>query len=156
MNKIIIIIPFIVASAIMAFPFLISPGDNVMVITSNSMFPFLSPNDLIIVKPSPIDEINQGDVIAFDSHRHGVGIIAHRAIEISDDHGQIGIDTKGDNNPHVDPWTVHDEDLIGKVINIIPSYGIILDSTVRFVIVIVMVISVISLLIVISREQKSK
>ena len=156
MNKIIILIPLIAASAIMGLPFLLSTGDNVMVITSDSMFPFLKPNDLIIVKESSIDEINQGDIIAFDSHQHGVGIIAHRAIKIFDDNGQIGIDTKGDNNAGSDPWIVHDEDLIGKVTSIIPSYGVLLDSTVRFVIVAVMMISVISLLIVILREQKSK
>ncbi len=156
MNKIILIIPIFVTSAIMVFPLVPFIGENILVITSDSMLPALKPNDLIIVRPSSIDEINQGDIIAFDSHQHGVGIIAHRAIDIFDDDGQIAIHTKGDNNPFLDPWVVHDEDLIGKVTDIIPSYGILLDSSVRFTLVTVIIISVISLLIVILREQKSK
>ena len=156
MNKTIVIIPLAVASFFLVSPFVIFLGNDIMVITSDSMFPALKQNDLIIVKPSSIDEINQGDIIAFDSHMHGVGIIAHRAIDIYDDDGQIAIHTKGDNNPFLDPWVVHDEDLIGKVIQIIPSYGVILDPSIRLVIMAVIVISVISLLIVISREKKPK
>lgn len=156
MNKSIIVIPLAIASFFLVSPFIIFLGNDIMVITSDSMFPALKQNDLIIVKPSSIDEINHSDIIAFDSHQHGIGFIAHRTIDIFDDDGQIAIHTKGDNNPFLDPWVVHDEDLIGKVTDIIPSYGILLDSSVRFTLVTVIIISVISLLIVILREQKSK
>ena len=156
MNKIILVIPVFIASAIMAFPLVAFPGDNIMVITSDSMLPALKPNDLIIVRPSSIDEINQDDIIAFDSHMHGVGIIAHRAIEIFDDHGQIGIHTKGDNNGFSDPWIVHDEDLIGKVIQILPGMGILIGDYIRFGLLGIIIIVFIFLLRQTMNEKKKQ
>ena len=117
-----------------------------MVVTSDSMFPALKPNDLIIVKPSKIQDVKQGDIIAFDSHIHGIGIISHRAIAVADDDGIIGLDTKGDNNRDADPWTVHDEDLIGIVIDVIPAFGILLIEPVRYTLVAVIIITAVSLL----------
>ena len=125
-----------------------------MVITSDSMLPVLKPNDLIVVKPSSIDEIKEGDIIAFDSHLGNLGIIAHRAIEIYDDHGSIGIDTKGDNEDKEDPWVVHDVDLIGKVVQIIPDMGILLVGIVRYFLVAIIIITSIFLLREIMTEHK--
>ena len=146
MNKLIIIIPIVIATGIMIFPFVAYFGHQIMVITSDSMFPVLKPNDLIVVKPSSIDEIQEGDIIAFDSHLGELGIIAHRAIEVYDDHGTIGIDTRGDNEDTEDPWIVHDEDLIGKVVQIIPGMGILLGGPIRFVLVGIIIISIIFML----------
>ena len=128
------------------FPFVAYFGNNIMVVTSDSMFPALKPNDLIIVKPSKIQDVKQGDIIAFDSHIHGIGIISHRAIAVADDDGIIGLDTKGDNNRDADPWTVHDEDLIGIVIDVIPAFGILLIEPVRYTLVAVIIITAVSLL----------
>lgn len=146
MNKAIIIVPLVVAVGILIFPFVAYFGNNIMVVTSDSMFPALKPNDLIIVKPSKIQDVKQGDIIAFDSHMHGIGIISHRAIAVADDDGIIGLDTKGDNNRDADPWTVHDEDLIGIVIDVIPAFGILLIEPVRYSLVAVIIITAVSLL----------
>jgi len=146
MNKAIIIVPLVVAVGVLIFPFVAYFGNNMMVVTSDSMLPILKPNDLIIVKPSKIQEVKQDDIIAFDSHMHGIGIIAHRAIQVLDDEGEIAIDTKGDNNEKKDPWIVHDEDLIGIVINVIPAFGILLIDPVRYSLVAVIIITAISLL----------
>ena len=154
MNKAIIIVPFVVATLFLIFPFVAYFGNNMMVVTSDSMFPALKPNDLIIVKPSKIQDVKRGDIIAFDSHMQGIGIIAHRAIAVADDDGIIGLDTKGDNNRDADPWTVHDEDLIGIVINVIPAFGILLIEPVRYSLVVVIIITAISLLREVTTEAK--
>ncbi|MCH7647019.1 MAG: signal peptidase I [Thaumarchaeota archaeon] len=146
MIRIFIIITLVIFVGILASPFIVFFGNNLMVVTSDSMYPALKVNDLIIVKPLPIDEINQGDIIAFDSHIHNIGTIIHRAIKIFDDHGQLAINTKGDNSGAIDPWIVHDEDLIGKVIQNIPAFGLVLENTVRLPIVIVIMAIVIFLL----------
>ncbi len=137
------------------FPFVAYFGNNIMVVTSDSMFPALKPNDLIIVKPSKTQDVKQGDIIAFDSHMHGIGIIAHRAIAVADDDGIIGLHTKGDNNRDADPWTVHDEDLIGIVIDVIPAFGILLIEPVRYSLVAVIIITGVSLLREITTEAKN-
>jgi len=34
-----------------------------MIVTSESMYPVLNPNDIIVVKPSKIEEVKEGDII---------------------------------------------------------------------------------------------
>ena len=154
MNKTYIVIPLAVAVGFLIFPFVVYYGNDIMVVTSDSMVPALMPHDLIIVQSTDIDEIKEGDIITFDSHMQGIGIIAHRAIEIADDGGQTGIDTKGDNVEDADPWTVHEEDLRGKVIDIKPTVGIFLIEPVRYSLVAVIIITAISLLKEVTSESK--
>ena len=154
MYKAYIIIPLAVAAGFLIYPFVAYYGNDIMVITSDSMLPTLKPHDLIIVERTSIDKVQTGDIIAFDSHMQGIGIIAHRAIAVGDDDGQIGIDTKGDNVEEPDPWTVHEEDLIGKVVDVIPSMGIFLIDPVRYTLVAVIIITAISLLWEVTVETK--
>jgi len=154
LNKNLIIIPLVVAVGFLIFPFVVYYGNDIMVVTSDSMVPALMPHDLIIVQSIDIDGIKEGDIIAFDSHMQGIGIIAHRAIAIENDDGQIGIDTKGDNVEDPDLWTVHDEDLRGVVIDVIPSMGIFLIDPVRYSLVAVIIITAISLLKDVISETK--
>ena len=105
------------------------------------MFPTLKPNDIIIVEPVGIDEINKGDINAFDSHTEGIGIIAHRAIEIFEQGGEIGIDTKGDHLDEPDLWTVYDEDLVGIVSEVNPDSAILLVEPVRYLLVAIIVVT---------------
>jgi len=155
MNKNILIIPLVAAVLVLIFPFVIFFGDNIMVTTTTSMLPVLKPNDMIIVKQVNIDELKEGDIIAFDSHMD-VGIIAHRVIEVFEQDGSTVVDTKGDNNEKPDPWYVTDEDLIGKVRTIIPMFGIVLIGPVRFALVAVIIISAISMMKDIITENKLK
>ena len=154
MNKTYIVIPLAVAVGFLIFPFVVYYGNHILVITSDSMVPALMPHDLIIVKETNIDQVQVGDIITFDSHMHGIGIIAHRAIAIADDDGKTGIDTKGDNVEQPDPWTVHEEDLVGKVVDVIPTMGIFLIDPVRYTLVAVIVITAISLLREVTVETK--
>lgn len=146
MNKTYIVISLAVAVGFLIFPFVAYYGNDILVIKSDSMVPALMPHDLIIVQSTGIDDIQVDDIITFDSHMQGIGIIAHRVIAIEDDDGKLGIDTKGDNVEQPDPWTVHEEDLVGKVVDVIPSMGIFLIDPVRYSLVAVIVITAISLL----------
>jgi len=146
MNNTILVIPLAVAAAFLIFPFVAYYGNEIMVVTSTSMVPVLNPNDLIIVEPATIDQIKVGDIITFDSHMEDWGIIAHRAIEVTERGGEIAISTKGDNVETKDGWRVKDSDLTGRVIEIIPTLGILLVGPVRFTLVIVIIITAVSLL----------
>ena len=126
-----------------------------MVTTTTSMLPVLKPNDMIVVEQSSIEQIIEGDIIAFDSHME-MGIVAHRAIAIYEEDGEIAIDTKGDNNEHEDRWYVTDESLIGKVKNIIPMFGILLVGPVRYALVAVIIISAVSMMKDYITENKNK
>ena len=154
MNKAIIIIPLVVAVGFLIFPFVAYYENQIMVITSNSMIPGLNPHDLIIVEKKTTDQIKEGDIIAFETHMQGIGIVAHRAIDVYQDHGEIFIDTKGDNVDDPDPWSVSNEDLIGKVIDVIPTFGIFFIDPVRYSLVAVIIITAVSLLKEVTSETK--
>ena len=141
MKKPLLVIPLSVAVILLIFPFAVYSGSQIMTVTSDSMFPTLKPNDIIIAEPVSIDTIKVGDIIAFDSHTEGIGIIAHRAIEIFEQGGEIGIDTKGDHLDEPDLWTVHDEDLIGIVTEINPDTAILLAEPVRYFLVAIIVVT---------------
>ena len=145
MNKIVIIISLAVTISLMFFPFLLFYGNEIMVITSTSMIPVLNPNDLITVKKIDIDQIQKNDIIVFYSHKE-MGNIAHRVVEIDQEEGKTVIVTKGDNVITKDPWLVSDEDLIGKVNEIIPYLGILLVVSVRYTLVAIIIIIAIFLL----------
>ena len=155
MNKNLLIIPLVAAVLVLIFPFIAFFGDHIMVITTISMLPVLKPNDMIVVEQSSVNQINEGDIIAFDSHMD-MGIVAHRAIAIYEKDGEIAIDTKGDNNEHEDRWYVTDKDLIGKVKNIIPMFGILLVGPVRYTLVAIIIISAVSMMKDYITENKSK
>lgn len=159
MNKTLITIGLVVSATLLIFPFILFYGNDVMIVTSDSMIPTLKPNDLLIVQRTEIDKIMVGDIIVFNSHIEGIGIVAHRSIEKFDDNGKIAINTKGDNVGEADAWIVHREDLIGKVGGSISYIGILLVEPVRYTLVIIIIITAISLLHEITSEaklQKSK
>lgn len=153
-NRAYIIAPLVVSVTFLIFPFVVYYGSMIMVVTSDSMLPVLKPYDLIVVERTTVDQIKVGDIVVFDTHIEEYGIVAHRAVEVFDDRGKIGIDTKGDNADSPDPWVVHDEDLIGRVTHVVPSMGVLLIDPVRYAIVAVVIITAISLVNDIYKEQK--
>ncbi|MBM3896617.1 MAG: signal peptidase I [Thaumarchaeota archaeon] len=156
MNKTLITVGLAIAAILLIFPFIIYYGNDLMVATSDSMVPTLNPNDLLIVQRTEIDKITVGDIIVFDSHVEGIGIVAHRAIEKFDENGRIAINTQGDNIDEADTWVVHDEDLIGRVVGNISFIGILLIEPVRYMLVILIIITAISLFKEILAESKIK
>ena len=86
------------------------------------------------------DQIQIGDIITFDSHL-SFGTVAHRAVEVYVDHDTYFIYTKGDNIDQRDPWTVTDEDQIGKVIEIIPKIGFVMAGPIKYSLIAVIAIT---------------
>ena len=146
MNKVLLTTIPVIAVILLIFPFIIYYGNELMIVTSDSMIPTLNPNDLLIVQRTGIDQVIVGDIIAFNSHMDEIGIVVHRIIEKFDDGGKIAIHTQGDNVDEVDAWVVHEEDLIGKVTGNISFIGIFLIEPVRYTLVAIIIIIAISLL----------
>ena len=84
-------------------------------ISSGSMKETIQINDIIIVKKD--ENFNQGDIITFFQDNQ---IVTHRIVEILDDGNFI---TKGDANNSKD-GKVYKENVIGKVIKIVPEGGV--------------------------------
>jgi len=141
MKKYYFIIPIGVAAILLVLPYAIFSQDFTMTVTTDSMTPTLKPGDFLVVKRVGINEIKVDDIIVFDTHQEGVGIIAHRAIEVSEIQGTLAIDTKGDYLDHPDLWAIYDEDLIGIVTDVNPDIAILLAEPIRYLLVAILVIS---------------
>jgi signal peptidase len=96
-----------------------------MVVTTKSMEPTLRVGDLIYVKGVAPSDLKVGDVITFKSPTKYVSgtLITHRIVEISYETNEIIFNTKGDNNPVTDPWTVTASDIIGRQTFVVKGVG---------------------------------
>jgi len=76
--------------------------------------------DVIIVQKVPPEQVQTGDIIQFKTENIRV---AHRVIDIKEENKQRVLITKGDNNQSADTDPVLPEQVIGKVIGIVPKVG---------------------------------
>lgn len=94
-------------------------GYSIFQVATGSMSPAIETKDIILVhilNETQKEELKEGDIIVF---KQDSGIITHRITKISEDK----ITTKGDaNNTEDNP--IQKEDIIGKVVKIIPQIGV--------------------------------
>lgn len=102
----------------------------VVPVAGGSMRPALQPGDLVVLKGVLEDELEKGDVIAFnvpDAKRGEFGLpgaIVHRIIEIEKVNGGPAIiHTKGDANGGEDAFTIRSTDVIGRMAKRVPAAG---------------------------------
>jgi signal peptidase len=78
---------------------------SALTVLTNSMAPKLPPGTLIVIRPTPIDDIHVGQVLTYQIHSGSPAVISHRVIErdISTRDGSTTFITKGDNNALADP-----------------------------------------------------
>ncbi len=87
---------------------------SVFSIGSNSMAPFITTNDLILVKLT--DDVNVGDVITFQEDDV---LITHRIISSN----AKGFVTKGDAN-NTEDKSISKDMIVGKVVHVFTNYGV--------------------------------
>lgn len=126
----------IIAITILYFAFtgglrlLLNTDTPIMVVVSGSMRPTININDLIIIQGVDPTTLEVGDIIVFKNPNYpdqtcGSGhCIVHRIIEVESKDPPL-FRTKGDANYAPDPFLVKGENIVGKVILIIPQVGII-------------------------------
>jgi len=86
---------------------------------THSMDPVLSEKaNAIEVVPTSEDEVNEGDIVAYQSD-YSDGIIIHRVIKKGQDQLGAYFIVKGDNNPAADPGKVRFEQIRSVVVGII-------------------------------------
>ncbi|MFD1713864.1 signal peptidase I [Amnibacterium flavum] len=78
-------------------------GATPLTVLTRSMEPTLPPGTLVVVKPTPVDDIVIGDVMTYQIESGKPDVISHRVIEIqSGSDGLRTFITKGDNNDAAD------------------------------------------------------
>jgi signal peptidase len=130
----IVILIIIIASIYLIFTvglkIILNSEDPVMVVVSGSMVPTIKINDLIIVGGVDPKTLKVGDIIVFHDPRYpkqrsceAGHCIVHRIIDVISTNPPI-FKTKGDANLAPDPFVVSEENIIGKVVLIIPQLGV--------------------------------
>ncbi|MBQ4638218.1 MAG: signal peptidase I [Clostridia bacterium] len=103
------------ARAFMGDPLPTVFGYSWAVISSGSMEPAIKVNDMVIIKKQ--DDYNVGDIVTY---RSGNISVTHRVVEKSD----TGCITKGDFNNVEDPYLIPMENIVGRVVGIVPWVGL--------------------------------
>ncbi|ASJ08081.1 S26 family signal peptidase [Thermococcus siculi] len=113
---------FVVLIVVLHFVF----GFQYVVILTDSMEPHINPNDLVITKPVDPSGLHPGDVILYRvTLGNSTYEITHRIVGIKTDPSGYYFVTKGDNRNYTDPWRVYPEQVLGKVVLVIPKVGVI-------------------------------
>jgi signal peptidase I len=94
-------------------------GGRWFVVRTPSMGTYAPVGTLVLTRPTTVDHLHVGDVIAFHPPTEPSETYTHRIVSIHD--GQIH--TRGDINAVDDPWTVRQHDLIGHAAVVLPGVG---------------------------------
>ncbi len=98
-------------------------GFQYVVVLTDSMKPKINPGDLVVIYPSR--DVHPGDVILYRIELGGTEYrIIHRVVAIKTDReGRAYYVTKGDNRGYTDPWRVYPDQVVGKVVLVVPYAG---------------------------------
>jgi len=86
---------------------------------TGSMEPAIPVGGIVVIKPVNPDTLKVGEIICFKIESESSTTVTHRIFNITDE----GFITKGDANEDPDQWIVKKENVIGKVIAVIPYIG---------------------------------
>jgi len=100
----------VVVVAVAAFLFLaVGPrvfGYQTSTMLTGSMSPLINPGDVVVTVPTPVEGIRVGDIITYHIPVEDLRVETHRVTGIlANTDGTTAVQTKGDANKGVDPWT---------------------------------------------------
>jgi signal peptidase len=100
-------------------------GYRTMTMLTASMAPEIDPGDVIIVTPIKVSEVTDGMVITYHKPIDDHSLVTHRVISVETaGNGTVTVQTKGDANEALDPWTATLEgDTAYEVRGVIPELG---------------------------------
>ncbi|MDP5182290.1 signal peptidase I [Blastococcus sp. BMG 814] len=100
-------------------------GYRTMTMLTASMAPEIEPGDITIATPIDVTELTEGMVITYHMPVGDRSLVTHRvvSVDLAAD-GSATVQTKGDANEAVDPWTAGLEgDTVYQVRAVIPEFG---------------------------------
>src|SRR3954452_2018075 len=100
----------VLAMALLAFAFLaIGPhvfGYRTMTMLTGSRAPKINPGDVTVVTPLAVSDVTEGMVITYHMPVGDHSVVTHRVVSVqSGPAGTVTVQTKGDANDALDPWT---------------------------------------------------
>jgi len=110
-----------VAVAVVGLPVVV--GGSAMTVLTQSMEPGLPPGTLVVIRPTPVDEIRVGDVITYQISSGEAAVVSHRVVSKTYADGELTFVTKGDNNDTADPAPVRPVQVRGTLWYSLPLLG---------------------------------
>lgn len=99
-------------------------GAQTYTVLTGSMEPSIAPGALVVVSPTPADQLVAGDVITFQPYSGNPAVVTHRITGIYYDmSGQMRIYTQGDANNVGDDWVLVPEQIRGQLWYSVPQLG---------------------------------
>lgn len=93
-----------------------------LVIATNSMLPAIHAGDVVVIEPPKPGHLQVGDVVSYRLEGH---IIVHRVKEVTTMGDQQRFIFKGDNNDSPDALSVTPEQILGRVVYVVPYVGLV-------------------------------
>lgn len=123
-------------------------SEKPLIVLSGSMTPIMLPGDLIVVKSVYQNELNVGDVVAFQPPGSKPNtLVTHRIISLEEGKERL-FQTKGDANNDKDTFKVPASNAVGKMILVIPFVGYITEISKNKNIFLLIIILPVCLLII--------
>jgi signal peptidase I len=100
-------------------------GYRTMTMLTASMSPEIDPGDVTIVTPIAVSDVTEGMVITYHRPIEDHSLVTHRVVSVeTGPGGTVSVQTKGDANQAIDPWTATLEgDTAYQVRAVIPELG---------------------------------
>ncbi|WP_082503101.1 signal peptidase I [Nocardioides sp. Leaf307] len=100
-------------------------GYRTATMLTGSMEPGISPGDVVVTVPRPAADVEVGDVISYHIPIEDHRVETHRVTKVvRGDDGSIAVQTQGDANEGVDPWTATLEgDTVWQMTAVVPHVG---------------------------------
>lgn len=93
-------------------------------ILTSSMSPHYPPGTLMVVKPTPFEQLRPGDVITYQIESGRPEVVSHRVVSMTaDQQGEPMLITRGDNNSELDAQPVREVQVRGKLFFAVPLVG---------------------------------
>ena len=109
------------AAAVIAIPAAV--GGSALTVLTQSMEPGLPPGSLIVIRPTPVEDIAIGDVITYQIRSGEEAVVTHRVISKTFADGEVTFITQGDNNNVPDPEPVREVQVRGTLWYSLPLLG---------------------------------
>jgi signal peptidase len=105
-------------------------GYRTMTMLTGSMAPEIDPGDVTVVTPIAVSEITEGMVITYHRPIDDHSLVTHRVVSVQTaPDGTVSVQTKGDANEAVDPWTATlAGDTAYQVQAVIPEIGNLIEA----------------------------
>ncbi|NLP82819.1 signal peptidase I [Microbacterium sp. CFH 90308] len=110
-----------IAVAVIGLPTLV--GGSAMTVLTQSMEPGLPPGTLVVIRPTPVEDIRVGDVVTYQIRSGESAVVSHRVTAKTYTDGELTFVTKGDNNDAVDPEPVREVQIRGTLWYSLPLLG---------------------------------